>query len=54
MPGAFWIWSAGMRQELLHIRRVVDVDIPHPRSMADPRAVAFKDAILHELGVIAD
>ena len=43
-----------MRQELLRIRRFIEVDIPHPRSMADPRAVAFKDAILHELGVIAD
>ena len=43
-----------MRQELLRIRRFTEVDIPHPRSMADPRAVAFKDAILHELGVIAD
>jgi ABC-type nitrate/sulfonate/bicarbonate transport system ATPase subunit len=33
-------------------QEVVTIDIEHPRSMADPRAVAFKDAILHELGVI--
>jgi ABC-type nitrate/sulfonate/bicarbonate transport system ATPase subunit len=38
----------------MRIKRTVHVDIPHPRSMADPRAVAFKDQILHELGAIRD
>jgi ABC-type nitrate/sulfonate/bicarbonate transport system ATPase subunit len=33
-------------------QHIVTIDIEHPRSMADPRAVAFKDAILHELGVL--
>ena len=36
----------------MKIKRVVDIDIEHPRSMADPRAVAFKDSILHDLGAI--
>ena len=38
----------------MRIKQIVNVDIEHPRSMADPRAVAFKDAILHELGAIQD
>ena len=38
----------------MRIMQIVNVDIEHPRSMADPRAVAFKDAILHELGAIQD
>ena len=38
----------------MRIKQIVRVDIEHPRSMADPRAVAFKDAILHELGAIQD
>lgn len=33
---------------------VIDVPLEHPRSMADPRAVMMKDAILHELGAIRD
>ena len=37
----------------MRIQRIVPVDIPHPRSMADPRAVALKDAILHDLGAIS-
>lgn len=37
----------------MKIMRVVEVAIEHPRSMADPRAVALKDSILHELGAIA-
>lgn len=38
----------------MKITRIVDVGIEHPRSMADPRAVALKDAILRDLGVIVD
>jgi ABC-type nitrate/sulfonate/bicarbonate transport system ATPase subunit len=38
----------------MRIKQVIEVDIEHPRSMADPRAVAFKDFILHQLGVIED
>ena len=37
----------------MKITRVVEVDIEHPRSMADPRAVGLKDSILHDLGAIA-
>lgn len=36
----------------MRIRRIVEVDIDHPRSMADPRAVALKGSILHDLGAI--
>lgn len=32
----------------------VEVRIEHPRSMADPRAVTMKDAILHRLGAIRE
>ena len=38
----------------MRIKQTVAIDIPHPRSMADPRAVAFKDSILHQLGAIDD
>lgn len=37
----------------MKITRIVEIGIEHPRSMADPRAVALKDSILHELGAIA-
>lgn len=36
----------------MKITRIVEIDIKHPRSMADPRAVALKDSILHDLGAI--
>lgn len=36
------------------ITRIVEIQIDHPRSMADPRAVRLKDSILHELGAISD
>jgi ABC-type nitrate/sulfonate/bicarbonate transport system ATPase subunit len=38
----------------MRIRRVVEIDIEHPRSMADARAVALKDSILRELGAISE
>lgn len=38
----------------MRILETIRVDIPHPRSMADPRAVAFKDRILRQLGAIKD
>lgn len=38
----------------MRIERVVAIDVPHPRSMSDPRAVAIRDFILHELGVLSD
>ena len=38
----------------MKIKRVIEVKMEHPRSMADPRAVAFKDSILHDLGAITD
>jgi ABC-type nitrate/sulfonate/bicarbonate transport system ATPase subunit len=36
----------------MRIKRIVDVEINHPRSMADPLAVFLKDSILHDLGAI--
>lgn len=38
----------------MRITRIVEVDMDHPRSMADPRAVALKGSILHDLGAIED
>ena len=38
----------------MRIMRVVEVAMEHPRSMADARAVALKDSILHDLGAIRD
>ena len=36
----------------MKIIRTVDIEIDHPRSMADARAVALKDSILRDLGAI--
>ena len=38
----------------MRIKQIVEIDMEHPRSMADARAVAFKDSILRQLGAIAD
>lgn len=38
----------------MQIARIVEIHIDHPRSMADPRAVALKDAILRDLGAIRE
>ena len=38
----------------MRIERILEIDIQHPRSMADPRAVAYKDSILHQLGALVD
>ena len=38
----------------MKITRIVEIHIDHPRSMADPRAVALKDSILHDLGAIRE
>ncbi len=38
----------------MRIMRIVEVDIDHPRSMSDPRAVALKGSILHDLGAIRE
>ena len=38
----------------MKIARIVEIHIDHPRSMADPRAVALKDSILHDLGAIRE
>jgi ABC-type nitrate/sulfonate/bicarbonate transport system ATPase subunit len=38
----------------MRIMRIVEVGIDHPRSMADPRAVALKGSILHDLGAIKE
>jgi ABC-type nitrate/sulfonate/bicarbonate transport system ATPase subunit len=35
----------------MRITRIVDISIDHPRSIADPRAVALKGSILRDLGV---
>ncbi|HEX9287650.1 MAG TPA: ABC transporter ATP-binding protein [Thermoanaerobaculia bacterium] len=33
------------------IRRVVDVDLPHPRDLSSPRYLALRDSILEEIGL---
>ena len=33
------------------IRRVVDIDIPHPRDLSDPRYIALRDSIFAEIGL---
>ena len=38
----------------MRVERILEIDIQHPRSMADPRAVAYKDSILHQLGALVD
>ena len=38
----------------MRVERIIEIDILHPRSMADPRAVAYKDSILHQLGALVD
>jgi len=38
----------------MRIMRIVEVDIDHPRSMSDTRAVALKGSILHDLGAIRE
>jgi ABC-type nitrate/sulfonate/bicarbonate transport system ATPase subunit len=43
-----------LSQRPMRIMRIVAVGIDHPRSMADPRAVALKSSILHDLGAIPD
>ena len=41
-----------LSQRPMRIMRIVEVGIDHPRSMSDPRAVALKSSILHDLGAI--
>jgi ABC-type nitrate/sulfonate/bicarbonate transport system ATPase subunit len=43
-----------LSQRPMRIMRIVEVGIDHPRSMADPRAVALKSSILHDLGAIGE
>jgi ABC-type nitrate/sulfonate/bicarbonate transport system ATPase subunit len=38
----------------MKITRIVEIHIDHPRSMADPRAVALKASILRDLGAITE
>jgi len=33
------------------VRRIVDVDIPHPRDLSDPRYLALRDQIFAEIGL---
>jgi NitT/TauT family transport system ATP-binding protein len=33
------------------IRRIVDVDVPHPRDLSDPRYIALRDEIFAEIGL---
>jgi ABC-type nitrate/sulfonate/bicarbonate transport system ATPase subunit len=33
------------------VRRIVDVDIPHPRDLSDPRYIALRDQIFAEIGL---
>jgi len=41
-----------LSQRPMRIMRIVEVGMDHPRSIADPRAVALKSSILHDLGAI--
>jgi ABC-type nitrate/sulfonate/bicarbonate transport system ATPase subunit len=43
-----------LSQRPMRIMRIVEVGIDHPRSMADPRTVALKSSILHDLGAIGE
>ena len=38
----------------MRIKRIVEINMEHPRSMTDLRAVACKDSILRQLGVLPD
>jgi ABC-type nitrate/sulfonate/bicarbonate transport system ATPase subunit len=33
------------------VRRIVNVDIPHPRDLSDPRYIALRDQIFAEIGL---
>lgn len=33
------------------LRRVVDIDVPHPRDLSDPRYIALRDQIFAEIGL---
>jgi ABC-type nitrate/sulfonate/bicarbonate transport system ATPase subunit len=33
------------------VRRVVDIDIPHPRDLSDPRYIRLRDEIFGEIGL---
>jgi NitT/TauT family transport system ATP-binding protein len=33
------------------VRRIVDIDIPHPRDLSDPRYIALRDEIFGEIGL---
>jgi NitT/TauT family transport system ATP-binding protein len=33
------------------VQRIVDVDIPHPRDLSDPRYLALRDEIFGEIGL---
>jgi ABC-type nitrate/sulfonate/bicarbonate transport system ATPase subunit len=33
------------------IRRIVDIDLPHPRDLSSPRYLALRDSILEEIGL---
>ena len=34
-----------------HVQRIVNVDIPHPRDLSDPRYIALRDEIFGEIGL---
>jgi ABC-type nitrate/sulfonate/bicarbonate transport system ATPase subunit len=40
-----------MSQRPARIRRIVEVDIPHPRDISSPRYLALRDAIFSEIGL---
>src|SRR5690348_15517058 len=33
------------------VRRIVDIDIPHPRDLSDPRYIALRDGIFEQIGM---
>ena len=40
-----------MSQRPARIRRIVEVDIPHPRDLSAPRYLELRDAIFAEIGL---
>jgi NitT/TauT family transport system ATP-binding protein len=40
-----------MSQRPATIRRIVDIDIPHPRDLSSPRYLELRDAIFEEIGL---
>jgi ABC-type nitrate/sulfonate/bicarbonate transport system ATPase subunit len=40
-----------MSQRPAHVRRIVEIDIPHPRDISSPRYIELRDSIFEEIGL---